>query len=139
MCLAVPGRVVEWIEREPLFAAARVEFDGIRRVVAMSCVPDAAVGDYVLVHAGIAIARIDAERAAQTVRELRQLAGAELTREWAAVSDPQQLPSSGALHSGGDAEGTPLRSSTAEPLAGGHDAQARRDGPKHGRKREEGE
>lgn len=90
MCLAVPGRVVEWIADDPLFASAKVEFDGVRRVVAMSCVPEAAVGDYVLVHAGIAIARIDAEQAERTLRELRQLAGDELAREWSAVPDARE-------------------------------------------------
>jgi len=59
MCLAVPGKVVEWLERDSLFARARVEFAGVRREVSMQCVPDAAEGDFVLVHAGIAISRVD--------------------------------------------------------------------------------
>jgi hydrogenase expression/formation protein HypC len=63
MCLAVPGLVVEWIERDTLFARARVEFGGVRREVSMQCVPDAAEGDFVLVHAGIAISRVDADEA----------------------------------------------------------------------------
>jgi hydrogenase expression/formation protein HypC len=59
MCLAVPGKVVEWLQRDTLFARARVEFAGVRREVSMQCVPDAAEGDFVLVHAGIAISRVD--------------------------------------------------------------------------------
>jgi hydrogenase expression/formation protein HypC len=73
MCLAVPGKVVEWLEREYPFCAATVEFGGCRRNVHMACVPDADTGDYVLVHAGIAISRIDsqeAERMLQTLDEL---------------------------------------------------------------------
>jgi hydrogenase expression/formation protein HypC len=57
MCLAVPGKVVEWLQRDTLFARARVEFAGVRREVSMQCVPDAAEGDFVL--AGIAISRVD--------------------------------------------------------------------------------
>ena len=59
MCLGIPGKVVRWIERAGPFASAEVEFDGVRRVCCMACVTDAAEGDYVVVHAGIAISRID--------------------------------------------------------------------------------
>ena len=65
MCLAVPGKVVEWLDRDPLFAAAWVEFGGVRRRVSMACVPEARLSDYVLVHAGVAITRVDAEEAAR--------------------------------------------------------------------------
>jgi hydrogenase expression/formation protein HypC len=73
MCLAVPGQVVEWLERNPPFSTAAVEFGGVRRQVSMECVPDADIGDYVLVHAGIAISRIDPDEAAQLLDTLRQL------------------------------------------------------------------
>ena len=73
MCLAVPGRVAEWKERESPFTSASVEFGGVRRTVSMECVPDAVIGDYVLVHAGIAISKIredEAERVLETLAEL---------------------------------------------------------------------
>lgn len=70
MCLALPGRVVEWIDRDPLFARAQVEFAGVRRECHLACVPDAEVGDYVVVHAGIAISRIDAKAAEQLLKEV---------------------------------------------------------------------
>lgn len=54
-------------------ASADVEFDGIRRVCQMACVPEAAIGDYVLVHAGVAIVRIDAAEAERTIAELSRL------------------------------------------------------------------
>jgi hydrogenase expression/formation protein HypC len=73
MCLAVPGQVVEWLERNPPFSTAAVEFGGVRRRVSMECVPDAKLGDYVLVHAGIAISQIDPEEAAQVLETLQQL------------------------------------------------------------------
>ena len=73
MCLAVPGKLVHWIEREAPFATASVEFGGVRREVNMACVPEAADGDYVLVHAGIAISRIDAVEAERVLATLAEL------------------------------------------------------------------
>ena len=74
MCLAVPGKVVDWIERTPPFTSAAVEFAGVRRQVSMMCVPEAALGDYVLVHAGVAISRIDEAEAAEVLQTLHELA-----------------------------------------------------------------
>jgi hydrogenase expression/formation protein HypC len=73
MCLGIPGKVVRWIEREAPFARAEVEFDGIRRVCNMACVTEAAEGDYVIVHAGIAISRVDPEEAQRVFDELAAL------------------------------------------------------------------
>ena len=53
--------------------SAIVEFGGVRREVSMACVPDAAEGDYVMVHAGIAISRVDADEAARVLETLREL------------------------------------------------------------------
>jgi hydrogenase expression/formation protein HypC len=73
MCLAIPGQVVELLEVEPPFTAALVEFAGVRRQVSLACVPDATTGDYVLVHAGVAISRINAAEAAKVLAALEQL------------------------------------------------------------------
>ena len=73
MCLGVPGQVVGWINRDPLFATAEVEFAGIRRTCSMACVPDVDVGQFVIVHAGIAISRIDEEAARRTLADLASL------------------------------------------------------------------
>lgn len=70
MCLALPGRLVNWIDRDPLFARAEIEFDGIRRVCHMACVTDAIVGDFVIVHAGVAISKVDEAAARRTLEEL---------------------------------------------------------------------
>ncbi len=77
MCLAIPGRVTRWLQRDLPFAQATVDFGGVCRKVSMACVPEARVGEYVLVHAGIAIALIDdeaAERTLATYQELEQQA-----------------------------------------------------------------
>ncbi len=73
MCLGIPGKVVRWIERGSPFAQAEVEFDGLRRVCHMACVPEADEGDYVIVHAGIAISRIDAQAALRVFETLAEL------------------------------------------------------------------
>ncbi|MCA8995976.1 MAG: HypC/HybG/HupF family hydrogenase formation chaperone [Planctomycetaceae bacterium] len=73
MCLAVPGKVVEWLDPDPLFATAVVEFGGIRRTVSLACVPESRIGDYVLVHAGVAICQVDEEEAARVLATLEDL------------------------------------------------------------------
>lgn len=73
MCLAVPGKVVEWLQHDSPFERAVVEFEGIRRHIHMACVPDARLGDYVLVHAGVALTGIDAQEAARILQTLAEL------------------------------------------------------------------
>lgn len=70
MCLAVPGKVVRWLDRDSTFATAEVEFAGVRRRCQMACVPEAVEGDYVIVHAGIAISRVDAAEAERAIADL---------------------------------------------------------------------
>lgn len=59
MCLGVPGRVHRWIDRAELTAEAEIDFGGVRKRCHMACVPTAEIGDYVLVHAGIALTILD--------------------------------------------------------------------------------
>ncbi len=73
MCLAVPGKVVELFDAQPPFTAGLVEFAGVRRPVSLACVPETREGDYVLVHAGVAITRIDSAEAAKVLATLEQL------------------------------------------------------------------
>jgi hydrogenase expression/formation protein HypC len=67
MCLGIPGRLVQTLEPMGGVALGLVEF------VCTECVPDAVPGDYVIVHAGIAISRIDADEAERLLRELAEL------------------------------------------------------------------
>ena len=73
MCLGVPGKIVRWLERDPLLSSAEIEFDGVRRVCHMACVADANEGDFVIVHAGVAISRLDEAEARRVVEELKRL------------------------------------------------------------------
>ena len=69
MCLALPGCVVETRGAE-LERSARVSFAGTLKDVSLAFVPEAVVGDYVLVHAGFAIARIDEKKARALFEEI---------------------------------------------------------------------
>lgn len=73
MCLAVPGQVVEVLGTEPELRWAKVDFAGLRREVSLACVPDAGPGDYVLVHAGVALARVDEAEAHALLAALKEM------------------------------------------------------------------
>jgi hydrogenase expression/formation protein HypC len=76
MCLAVPGKVLDVYEDRGL-RMGRADFGGTVRKVCLEHLPEAGVGDYVLVHVGFALARIDEEEAARTLAMLRELTGLE--------------------------------------------------------------
>lgn len=73
MCLAVPGEIVRWLQHEVPFCEAEVRFGGVLRKVNMLCVPEATVGEYVIVHAGIAISKIDACAAAELLAQVSKM------------------------------------------------------------------
>ena len=73
MCLAVPGRLARWIDRDPLLAVAEIDFGGVKKRCHMVCVPEAEEGDYVLVHAGVALTVIDQQTARQSLSELSSI------------------------------------------------------------------
>jgi len=72
MCLAIPGKVLSAYERHGL-PMARVQFGAITREACLSYTPQAAVGDYVLVHVGFAISTVDQAEAERTYRLLLEL------------------------------------------------------------------
>lgn len=74
MCLAIPGKIVSITPKEEqAFRTGKVSFGGIVQEVNLGMVPDAVVDDYVLVHVGVAISRIDEEEAALTFTYLKQI------------------------------------------------------------------
>jgi hydrogenase expression/formation protein HypC len=72
MCLAIPGRIVD-ISVANGVRFGRVEFGGIVRQACLDFVPDAGVGDYVMVHVGFAISRVDREEAERTYEALSSM------------------------------------------------------------------
>lgn len=73
MCLAVPGKVIEISGDDPLLRTARVSFAGVIKNVSLACAPEARLGDYVLVHVGVAISVVDQKDAEETYSYLRQM------------------------------------------------------------------
>lgn len=72
MCLGIPGEVLE-IHREKNLLFGKVRFGGITRTICLEYVPDAKVGEFVVVHVGFAISKIDAEEAARSYEILEEL------------------------------------------------------------------
>lgn len=73
MCLAVPGRILNIEGEDPLLRSGKVDFAGVVKRVNLAYVPEAAVGDYVLVHVGFAISTVDEAEAKQVFEYLRQM------------------------------------------------------------------
>jgi hydrogenase expression/formation protein HypC len=92
VCLGIPGEIVEVREADGL-RVGKVRFAGITREVCLDYVPDAGRGDYVVVHVGFAISKIDAEEAARSYRILEDLGQTgELADEAKAGRGPTDPP-----------------------------------------------
>jgi hydrogenase expression/formation protein HypC len=72
MCLAIPGKVIEVFDAHGL-RMARADFGGTIRKVCLEHLPEAGLGDYVLVHVGFALSKVDPEEAERTYRFLEEL------------------------------------------------------------------
>lgn len=72
MCLAIPAQIIEILEHEQ----AIVDMGGVRKPISTALLDDVAVGDYVIVHVGFALSRLDPEEAAETLRLFAELAEA---------------------------------------------------------------
>ncbi len=73
MCLAVPGKIISITGDDPLTRVGKVNFSGIIKEVNLAYVPDAQVGEYVIVHVGFALNTIDEDEANQVFEYLRQM------------------------------------------------------------------
>jgi len=74
MCLSIPGKLIEITSQlDETFRVGKVSFDGIIKEVSLTLVPEATIGDYVMVHVGAAISIIDEEEAKKTFDILMQL------------------------------------------------------------------
>ena len=91
MCLGVPGKIVR-IDPDPLgMNMGKVSFGGVVKEVCLAYVPEAEVGDFVVVHVGFAISRIDEKEAArvfEALKELGELEGIELDPGDGAQEEP---------------------------------------------------
>ncbi|MBI2779812.1 MAG: HypC/HybG/HupF family hydrogenase formation chaperone [Gammaproteobacteria bacterium] len=74
MCLAIPGKIISITDEDnALLRTARVSFGGIVKEISLAGVPEAKLGDYVIVHAGFALARLDEQEAQRVFTTLRQM------------------------------------------------------------------
>jgi hydrogenase expression/formation protein HypC len=73
MCLAIPGKILSVENEDTLARAGRVSFGGVVKEVNLAYVPEAVVGDYVVVHVGFAISKVDEQEAQQVFEYLKQM------------------------------------------------------------------
>jgi len=82
MCLAVPGRILSIEGDDPAFRSGRVDFAGVAKRVNLSYVPEARVGDFVLVHVGFAISTVDEAEAAKVFEYLAGMGELAELQDW---------------------------------------------------------
>jgi hydrogenase expression/formation protein HypC len=73
MCLAVPGKVVSISGDDPLTRMGKIDFSGVIKQVSLAYVPEAQIGDYVIVHVGFALSKVDEAEAQKVFEYLRQM------------------------------------------------------------------
>jgi hydrogenase expression/formation protein HypC len=73
MCLAVPGKITNITGDDPLTRMGKIDFGGILKEASLAYVPEAQVGDYVIVHVGFAISRVDEDEANKVFQYLREM------------------------------------------------------------------
>jgi len=73
MCLAIPGKITSLAGEDPLLRTGKVDFGGILKEVSLAYVPEAKVGDYVVVHVGFAISVVDENEANKVFEYLREM------------------------------------------------------------------
>jgi hydrogenase expression/formation protein HypC len=81
MCLAIPGKITGITDEQPVTRRGTVDFGGITKEVNLAFVPEANPGDYVLVHVGFALSRIDEAEAARVFDYLREIDGLDELEE----------------------------------------------------------
>jgi hydrogenase expression/formation protein HypC len=117
MCLGIPGKVVEIRDDGPL-RMALVDFGGVRKEACLAYEPEVALGDYVIVHVGFAISRLDEEEALRTLEMIRAIDAEGMAQELGTMG-PGEAASGVAAGGGRDALGA---------LGPGDDAFTVRDG-----------
>lgn len=73
MCLAVPGKIISISGNDLFEKVGKVSFGGVIKEISLAYVPEACVGDYVIVHAGFAISKVDEEEAEEVFNYIKQI------------------------------------------------------------------
>jgi hydrogenase expression/formation protein HypC len=90
MCLGIPGRVIE-IHDDAGLRMGRVDFGGVRKEACLAYAPEVELGDYVIVHVGFAISKVDEEEALRTLELLRSM-GDLMEQELATMGPGMSAP-----------------------------------------------
>ena len=88
MCLGIPGKVIEKYG-DPAMPMSKVDFGGVQKEVCLAYTPEAVVGDYVIVHVGFAISRIDEQEAQEIFSYLQEIGEQEMG---GMTNDEEQMP-----------------------------------------------
>jgi hydrogenase expression/formation protein HypC len=94
MCLAIPGKITCISGEDPLMRTGKVDFSGILKEVSLAYVPEVKVGDYVIVHVGFALSRVDEDEAKQVFEYLREMQELSELEEGGAGVPPGPPPAS---------------------------------------------
>ena len=73
MCLAIPGKIEQITGDGPVTRMGRINFGGVVKEASLAYVPEAVVGDYVIVHAGFALSRVDEDEARKVFEYLKRM------------------------------------------------------------------
>jgi hydrogenase expression/formation protein HypC len=73
MCLAIPGKIESVSNKDPLLRMGRINFGGIIKEVSLACVPEAVAGNYVIVHVGFALSRVDEHEAQKILDYVKKM------------------------------------------------------------------
>ncbi len=73
MCLAVPGKIIEISGDDPMLRSGKIDFGGIFKEASLAYVPEAVIGNYVIIHAGFALSILDEEEAKKTLEYLSEI------------------------------------------------------------------
>jgi hydrogenase expression/formation protein HypC len=73
MCLAIPGKVLSISGEDPLTRMGRIDFSGVVKQASLAYVPEVVVGDYVIVHVGFALSKVDEDEAQKVFEYLKQM------------------------------------------------------------------
>ncbi len=125
MCLGIPGRVID-VRDDAALRMGRVDFGGVRKEVCLAYTPEVGLGDYVIVHVGFAISRVDEDEALKTLAILEQmgnLVDAELATMGPGMAEPaviadEEAPSAARLDVSGAPPAVVGEASSSAPTAG---------------------
>jgi len=73
MCLAIPGKVLSLSGDDPLTRMGRIDFSGVVKLASLAYVPEATIGDYVIIHAGFALSKVDEAEAQKVFAYLKRI------------------------------------------------------------------